>query len=265
MGMASYHTHSLRSDGHATVADMVAASAGLDELGLSDHYVLTPYPGETTAETWSMPLDELGDYVDEVRAAQASAPLPLRLGLEVDYFPETWEALPDRLDRYPFDYIIGSVHYVDRFNVDGGGVDWQELDQQQIDAVYSRYWQRVAALAATGLFDLVGHLDLPKKFGYRASNPLGGGALQALDAIHAAGMAMELNTSGWDKPCAEAYPSQALLGEARKRQIPMVITADAHAPVQLARHFERGRELLVATGYTETVRFQSRKRSTVPL
>lgn len=265
MGMTSYHTHSRWSDGRATIAEMIAAAAGLDEVGLSDHFVLTPYPGETSAEGWSLPLNEVGAYVGEVIAAMPSAPLPVRLGLEVDYFPETWKALPDRLGPYPFDYLIGSVHYVDRFNVDGAAADWQGLSQQQIDEVYGAYWQRIAALASTGLFDIVGHLDLPKKFAFYPSDPVGGGALEALDAIHASGMAIELNTSGWDKPCSEAYPSEALLREARDRQIPVVATADAHAPAEMARYFKRGRDLLVATGYSETVRFQGRERIAVPL
>jgi len=265
MGMTSYHTHSRWSDGRVSIAEMIAAATNLDELGCSDHFVLTPYPGETSAETWSLPLDQLAEYVDEVVAAMDAAPLPVRLGLEVDYFPETWEDLPNRLGSYPFDYLIGSVHYVDRFNVDGTAADWKSLSQPQIDAAYEGYWQRIADLASTGLFDFVGHLDLPKKFAFHASDPLGGGALEALDAIQAAGMAIELNTSGWDKPCCEAYPSESLLREARDRQIPVVLTADAHAPAFLERHFERGRELLMAVGYRETVRFRSRERIAVPL
>jgi histidinol-phosphatase (PHP family) len=263
--MTSYHTHSRWSDGQATIAAMVAADAGLDEVGISDHYVLTPYPGETTAAEWSMPLDDLGAYVDDVASAMATAPLPVRLGLELDYFPETWGALAERLAPYDFDYLIGSVHYVDRFNIDGSADDWRPLDQERINAMHVAYWQRVAGLAATGIFDFVGHPDLVKKFAFYASDGAAAGALAALDAISAAGMAIELNTSGWDKPCAEAYPSRSLLMEARARQIPVVLTADAHVPGELARHFQRGRELLKAVGYDETVRFSKRERLVVPL
>lgn len=265
MGMTSYHAHSSWSDGQTSIAEMIAAATNLDELGCSDHYVLTPYPRQTSAESWSLPIERVGEYVDEVTAAMDSAPLPVRLGLEVDYFPETWEELPDKLGSFPFDYLIGSVHYVDRFNVDGTIDDWKGLSQQQVDEAYEGYWQRIAGLASTGLFDFVGHLDLPKKFAFYASDPLGGGALEALDAIRAADMAIELNTSGWDKLCAQAYPSETLLREARSRQIPVVLTADAHGPALLERHFERGRELLLAVGYTETVRFRQRERTSVPL
>jgi histidinol-phosphatase (PHP family) len=85
--------------------------------------------------------------------------------------------------------------------------------------------------------------------------------LAALDAIAEAGMAVELNTSGWHQPCREAYPSPALLRQARRRGIPILISADAHAPADVARSF--GPALLMAreAGYTQTVRYAARRRS----
>src|SRR5579862_9018510 len=111
--ITSYHNHSRWSDGTCTIAEQIAMAAeiGLDEVGISDHFVMAP-PGLDT--DWSMPLDRLGEYVAEVQAAANASNKPVvRLGVEADFFPETVEALRARLAGYPFDYVIGSVHYVD--------------------------------------------------------------------------------------------------------------------------------------------------------
>src|SRR5262245_25345967 len=110
--LTSYHNHTTWSDGKATLAEQMAAAeqAGLDELGISDHYVPSPY----AVIDWSMPLERLGDYVAALKKAADSSPaVPLRIGLEADYFPQTVAALRDELARYPFDYVIGSVHFTD--------------------------------------------------------------------------------------------------------------------------------------------------------
>src|SRR5437763_12789151 len=103
--LTSYHNHTTWSDGAATVAAQIQAAraAGLDELGISDHYVL--YPGDRKVE-WSMEEDLLGDYVLDLRAAASETlGLTLRLGIEADFFPETIDTLRERLAAYPFDYV----------------------------------------------------------------------------------------------------------------------------------------------------------------
>jgi histidinol-phosphatase (PHP family) len=115
------------------------------------------------------------------------------------------------------------------------------------------------------LFDFVGHLDLPKKFGFHARADLSRERDAALDAIAAADLAVELNTAGWDKPCAECYPAAALLREVRTREIPVLVSADAHAPEKAAAHYRRAAEALWQIGFRETVRFRQRERIPVPL
>ncbi|MDX9979064.1 MAG: histidinol-phosphatase HisJ family protein [Lentisphaeria bacterium] len=261
----SYHNHSTWSDGTRPIAEMVAAAAaaGLVEFGMSDHYVLTPYRASNASE-WSMPLDRLHDYAAEVQAAQRED-IQVRLCLETDYFPETWRDLPGRLAGIPFDCLIGSVHYANEFPIDGNAVFWTPLSQEQVDEVHRLYWTRIRELAECGLFDLVGHLDLPKKFGFYPKADLAREREAALDAIAAAGMAIELNTAGWDKPCAECYPAPDLLRAARRREIPVAISADSHAPGTVTAHFRRAAELLRGLGFASTVRFRQRERFAVPL
>ncbi|MBT3286560.1 MAG: histidinol-phosphatase HisJ family protein [Victivallales bacterium] len=261
----SYHNHSTWSDGTRSVAEMVtaAAASGLTEFGISDHYVLIPHQPNNGSE-WSMPLARLDEYAAEVQATTRDG-ITVRLGIEADFFPETWQELPGRFAGIAFDYVIGSVHYADAFPIDCSLSYWTPLSQDEVDEVYRVYWIRIRQLAECGMFDLVGHLDLPKKFGYYPVADLSPERNAALDAIAAADLALELNTAGWDKPCAECYPSPALLREVRRREVPVLISADAHTPANVAAHYRRAAELLWEIGFRETVRFQQRERFTAPL
>jgi histidinol-phosphatase (PHP family) len=260
MTVTSYHNHTTWSDGAATVSAMIegARKSGLDELGIADHYVLTP---DSRHVAWSMRTELLADYVAQIsQAGENTEGIAVRLGLEVDYFPETIELVRHRLAPYSFDYLIGSVHFVDGFSIDSNARPWEELSQNERDNIWRGYWQRLRAAAETGLFDIAGHFDLPKKFGYFASVDLNREALGALDAIAEAAMAIEINTSGWEKPVREAYPSLFYLKEANRRGIPLIISADGHKSNDLVRHFDRARALAAEAGYTEAVRFHQRRR-----
>lgn len=263
--LTSYHNHTTWSDGAPTLAAQIqgARRAGLDELGISDHYVLHPTGEEVE---WTLPLDMLGDYVLELRAAaEETRDLTLRLGVEADFFPETVEELRERLAVYPFDYVIGSVHYVNDFPIDEDTKFWDALSPEERNEKWLLYWTRIRQLAESRVYDFVGHIDLPKKFGHRPTVDCTAEAHAALDAIAAADMAIEINTAGWSLPAAEAYPSLELLRAARERNIPLLINADAHFPEFLIRDFPRARALAREAGYTELVRYEKRKRYPVPL
>ncbi len=263
--LTSYHNHTRWSDGHPTLAGQIQAAraCGLTELGISDHYVLRP-DGEEVE--WTLPLDALGEYVlDVCSAARETRDLAVRLGVEADFFPETVEELRSRLEPYPWDFVIGSVHYVDLFPIDEDARFWNALSEEQRNETWRQYWMRICGLAESGVYDFVGHLDLPKKFGHRPTVELTAEEDQALDAIAAADMALEINTAGWSLPAKEGYPSLSLLQRARQRDIPLLINADAHFWEFLTRDFDRARALAHEAGYTELVRYHQRERFPVPL
>jgi histidinol-phosphatase (PHP family) len=262
--IASYHNHTTWSDGRATVAETLEAARalGLHEVGISDHWVLDP-DGETPR--WSMEPDALGAYVDHVRAACGEASPTLRLGLEADWFPGHGAAIAARLGEHEFDYLIGSVHTIDGFRADSYAHLWEALTVEERDDMHRRYWRAIADLARSRLFDIVGHLDLTKKFDQHPTVDLGPEIDAALDAIAEAGMAVELNTSGWGYPCRDAYPSLDLLRACRARGIPALLGADAHDPAALRRDFGRGAARLREVGYDRVAVFESRRRSDVAL
>jgi len=261
----SYHNHTTWSDGSATLAEMIdgARRARLNELGISDHFVLAP---GNRRFSWAIAPDSLDAYVVQVQQAMATTrDLTIRLGLEVDYFPETIELVKKRLAPYSFDYLIVSVHFVDDFAIDLNAQPWEGLSQDSRNRIWRCYWQCLRAAAESGLFDIIGHFDLPKKFNFFPSVDLTEDALAVLDAIAAADMAIEINSSGWDKPVQEAYPSPFYLQEANRRGIPLVINSDAHSSSDVTRNFDRACSLAASAGYTDLVRFESRRRFSYPL
>ena len=265
MIQASYHNHTTWSDGSATIPELIGAArkAGLLELGISDHFAIAP---GNPRYRWTLPAESLEEYVAEIRESiNTTKDITVRMGLEVDYFPETVEQIKKRLAACAFDYLIGSVHFVDEFAIDLNAQPWEGLSQDSRNNVWRSYWRLLGDAAQSGLFDVVGHFDLPKKFNFHPSVDLTADALAALDAVAAAGMSIEINTSGWDRPVKEAYPSLFYLQESYRRKIPLLISSDAHAADEVVRHFDRARQLAASAGYTELVRFEQRQRFTYPL
>ena len=246
----SLHNHSNWSDGTETLEAMcrAAKAAGIRIFGMSDHWVVPPKPG-MNSEVWSMRLDRLPEYVEtlkRIRDELEDDSFQLLIGVEADYFHENHAKVFDKLNQAGLDYVIGSVHYSDIFPIDHDASDWKGLSQAQIDDIWRIYWDKVTASAKNGAFDVIGHLDLPKKFAYMPSFDCTAMACEVLDAAQLTHKGIELNTAGWDKPCKEQYPSQKLLAEAKSRQIPIVISADAHSIPDLTRHFPEAEKLLRA-------------------
>lgn len=257
--LATYHNHSTFSDGKHSIAEMVdaATALGVDELGVSDHLVLPPR-GDVPA--YAMNPDRLEEYITAIRSAERPGGPAMRIGLEIDYFPEMEDELGSRLEVLPLDVRIGAVHCVDEFVVDSHPRAWKMLDESGRNAAHRGYWRRIEQMARSGLFDMVAHLDLPKKFGYHATDDLSDVVDAALDAIAAADLVVEVSTAGWHKPCLDAYPSIDLLQRCHSRHIAVTISADAHDAGHLVRDFKHAAERIAAVGYEHVARFDAARR-----
>lgn len=257
-----YHTHNRRCQ-HArgTVADYVrqAEAAGVAEIACTDHLPVDDRFGVETR----MPVADFPDYVEEVRAAAASAAIPVRLGIEADYYRGCEPHLARVLDQYPFDVVLGSVHFRDYFSTDPAarGV----ADRDRPDEAWTDYFRMIGELAGTGLVDIIGHLDLPKRFGMPTGpDRIGDAARRALDAIANAGMAIEINTSGAIHAVKEFYPSLTLLTWARERDIPITFGSDAHDPERVGDGFAAAVATARDAGYTASAWFDRRERNVLP-
>jgi histidinol-phosphatase (PHP family) len=239
--MVSYHCHTTFSDGINSVFEMVehAQKIGFSEIGISDHLVLHPTLGEDVF--WAMSLERLDAYVEMVEKAKVYFDIPLFLGLEVDYFPDNprQKEFDEILNRYSFDYLVGSIHFIDTFPIDYLPSDWSVLSQDQINQKHRCYWENMKSLAETKMFDIIGHVDIIKKMNFPSTEDLTKLIDDALFAIASNNLALEINTAGWDKPCAELYPSLEILQKVHQLGIPIVMNDDAHSVEQLGQHYEK--------------------------
>jgi histidinol-phosphatase (PHP family) len=217
-------------------------------------------------DDWRMLRGELPQYLEQVEVARRRFPgLPIRLGLEMDFL-EGCEAWWEELrGAAAWDFWIGSVHYL----ADGMEVDnpkylsrYREADPGE---VWAAYWERYEACIRSGWFDFVAHPDLPKKFGFRPAGDLRRFYEPAVQALVDTGLAYEINTAGLRKDCRELYPAVQFAALAREAGVPVLVNSDAHAVAELGAGYAEAVALLREVGYEEVVRFEGRRRLSVPL
>lgn len=239
-----------------------ALASGLEEIGFSDH---NPLPGGFDSQH-RMEERQIEAYLTMVQRMRECYPrMPIKTGFEVDFLPGAEEFLRIQLERYPFDYVYGSVHYLGDWNFDNP-VFVHRWDTQDVDDLYARYFDCLDRMIHTRLFDIVAHADLIKKFGHRP-------AALDLDAIYerlcaslrATGMCLEINTAGLRKEVGEIYPERRMLEIACRYAVPIVFGSDAHRPDEVGYAFDYAAKLARSVGYTHSQRFSQRKREAVEL
>jgi len=262
--LATFHNHSTWSDGQASLEELYAHAGliGVDILGVSDHFCV--YPDGTVLEGSLTPSNVAG-YVAGVRGLQRKDGIEVVAGIEFDWFEQSRDTLAPYANGLPLDYRIGSVHHVGDQAFDIDASFWVSKTDGEVNGVYAAYWRLVRQMAESRLFDIAAHLDLPKKFGFYPKTDLHALEDAALDAIKASDMAVELNTAGFGKPCADGYPSVDILKRCRSREIPVTLSADAHTPGHLLFEFKRGLANLREAGYSSVARFRNRERWSEPL
>jgi histidinol-phosphatase (PHP family) len=262
---ADYHMHTplcRHASGQPAEYAACAVAAGLAEIGFSDHSPMR----RDDFDNWRMRFDQLDEYVESVRRVQKdSAGLVVKLALEVDYLPGHEDWIRELAARHPWDYLIGSVHYVsDSWAVDNPEsiAQWKDRDPYE---VWSTYFDRLTRAADSGLFEIIGHADLPKKFKIYPKQDCAPLFNRFLETAQRKNIAIELNTAGLRKECREIYPSRAFLQLAAQKKLPITFGSDAHAPSEVAGGFAEAVALARSVGYTHSCRFTQRRRTESPL
>lgn len=244
-----YHTHHHRC-GHAqgTIEQYIqfALAQRLTEIGISDHAPLYWLEGDHPSPGSAMARSHLAEYVDEVLSLRAkyAGRIQVRLGLEADYVEGWDDVYRDALAPYPFDYVIGSVHYVfDQhiYNV------YRWPDCVDPERHYAEYFRLVRASARSGLFDFLGHTSGILAYGPPpATELLQREFAETAAAVAEAGVAIEINASGIRKGGPEPFPASALLREYLDAGVPMTYGSDSHLPSEVGHAREIATPLLAS-------------------
>jgi len=279
-----YHMH-LEPDHHASKCPYdvervrlyveSARARGTGEIGVSEHcnrfsafrsvmgYLLDEVEGEELRAWLELSFtEELDRYVEAVLQAKAEG-LPVKLSLEVDYLPGQEDAIRRIVSAYPFDYVIGSVHFIGAWGIDiSPEIGWP---QRSVDQAYLDYFRLLEMAARSGLFDTLAHPDLIKKFGHRPNFPLDELYDEIARVIKESGVAAEISSAGLFKPVGEIYPAQALLERFHDRGVPVTLGSDAHEPHHVSQGLDRAVQAAVAAGYRTVTRFDGRRPVQVEL
>jgi len=252
-----YHTHHelcKHATGRTVDYARAARDKGIKEFAATDHCPTDVGFGIEHR----MKLDEFPKYRADVDEARRAVPeVTIRFGVEADFYPGCEHFLKPFLENEAFDIVLGSVHFRDYWS---SNKVKRGLSDGDIPAlVWQEYFSLIGRLADTHLYDVVTHLDLPKRFGNALSpDSLRKCCLPALDRIAHAGMAIEINTSGMIHSIEEMYPSLEMLSWASERGIGLTFGSDAHSPNRVGDRFEDAVELARTAGFKKARRFANR-------
>ncbi len=259
-----------------------ARAAGVEEVALTEHLFRFTQADRLLRGFWDDEPDaalrasmadywddharaDLDEYVACVLAAK-EAGLPVVLGLEVDYYPGRMDDVAALLAGYPFDVLLGSVHWLGTWRFDdlADPVSMAQWSVRAVDDAWDQYTLAIEELAATGTCDVLAHPDLVKVAGHRPAAPEEWWDRLA-EAAATSGMAAELSSAGWRKPAAEAYPAPALLARFVARGVPLTTASDAHRLPDVAQRSAELAAMVRALDVGHLRAFRARQPVDVPV
>ena len=272
--ITDYHLHLRGDDLAASAADHfnpeniaryveAAEAVGVTELGCAEHM----YRFTEALNVWRHPfwdewaIDDIDQYVEAVEAS------PIKLGIEGDYILGAEEKLEEMLGPRPFDYVVGSVHFLGDYSLDTEEYSiWDGT--QDPDDIWRRYFETLASAARSGLFDILAHPDLVKVWGRAGRLPSVDPRTMyepAIEAIAESGIAVEVSTAGLRKGVGEIYPAPAFMEMCVEAGAAFALSSDAHEPAQIAFRYPEGLAFLADHGVSEIAVFEGRERRLVPV
>ena len=289
--MLDYHIHLWphgRRDTVPTIEELAAycaraAEAGVTEIALTEHLFRFVQADALLHGFWADDPDaglrasmaqywddharaDLDRYVSCVLEAKAAG-LPVVLGLEVDYYRDRMGEVAALLAGYPFDVLLGSVHWVGaswRFDDLGDPLSMAQWSSRTVEGAWDDYTTALEELAASGTCDVLAHPDLIKVTGRRPGEPEEFWDRMA-EAAAASGMAAEVSSAGWRKPAAEAYPAPPLLARFAARGVPFTTASDAHGLPGVAERAGDLVDLLRDAGVATLRAYRGRVPTEVPI
>ncbi len=236
--MLDYHVHtSLCKHAVGEMEEYVQAAIdhGITEMCFTDH---APLPDGMDKEH-RMEEKDMEPYLEQIAILNRKyRDISLLSGVEIDYMEGSETYYKAFLSRYHFDLVIGSVHFIRKWG-DGQWVFNFDYSEETLQQQYRDYFEVLINGIQTGLFDVVGHLDLIKRPGFPVMDTNRKDVEKVLAAVKAKGMSIELNTSGLRKHIGEIYPAMKIIEMVIKKQIPIAMASDAHRPEHVGYRFDQ--------------------------
>jgi len=257
-----------------------AAARGVTEIGITEHFYRCVESIPVLGRWWERdPSPVLRGEMDAIMAAELNLSLeryvevvldakarglPVKLGLEVDFEPGLEQATADLLAGYPFDYLIGSVHWLGAWDYVRPAAP-AEFERRGIDRAWRQYFELETQLAASGMVDVLAHADAIKSVGLRPTADLADVYAPVVEAAAASGTAVEVSSAGLRRASSEIFPAPDFLRMFAAAGVPITLASDAHVPEQAGWGHDDVVAAARSSGYTDYLRFDRRRRVVTPL
>ena len=256
----SLHTHTTGFDGNNTEEEMLlkATEKGLTTIGFSNHFIVYPTIKEAKmyqyalkggydtiyASSFVEAINRFKPHYAKIDELREKTNVKILKGMEVDFFAsqEWWDGFQAALQILKPDYLIGSAHFIEYKNTLYNIHDLKNSPYEEQQKLLHQYWQNERSAAASGLFDFMAHLDLPKKVGLGTEEKWQEEEQKTIASIKESNIKVELNTSFF-KFGAEPYPSPRIMKLLAEYNVPVLISDDAHDSARLADHFEQTEQM----------------------
>ncbi|MGI6147589.1 MAG: histidinol-phosphatase HisJ family protein [Bacillota bacterium] len=235
---ADFHVHSsfsLDSMTHMFEMCEAAIARGLTSVCFTEHVEFDP----ADFGYGFFDYDRYRAGIQEARARYGHI-LRIGMGAEVSFTSKKVDEIRDFLANHEFDFVLGSLHMIDELFIGGD----EYFEGRTEEEVYAPYWAELAAMASSGLFKRIGHLDYlkqahPPTWGPFSFEHWQDHIARALEAILASGATIEVNTSGIRKGLGEPFPSWEII-ELYKALggVSVTMGSDAHRPWHVAGYFD---------------------------
>jgi histidinol-phosphatase (PHP family) len=262
-----YHMHSNFScDCHARMADMCAAAVarGVAEIGFSEHYDL--FDGETANCRDYFRLEPWAAELARQQTAFAGR-LTIRAGIEIGE-PHLFRAEAQALlARYPFDYVLGSLHWVGAHSI----FDSRYFEARAAKDAFRLFYEELERMTAVGGFDILSHFDVPVRTAFAVYGRYAAAEHEqylrpVLRNCIERGIALDLNTAALRRRAQVLTPGLEILriyvemGGER-----VTLGSDAHRPDQVGSHLDTAMQIAHQAGLKYLTHFEKREARLVEM
>ena len=273
--MIDYHLHTLFCNHAAGGMERYVQNAldsGFREICFLDHLTIRPaYRCEARADRktehgLSMTPEEIPHYFYAVQILKQAYKnkINVKAGLEVDFNSDYTDYYQKIVDTFAFDVIAASLHFPNGFDIVTHRSGWR-YGENDTDEVYAMYFEQFKKMLEYDYFDVICHIDLIKKFGRKPKKSFEIEYDNILGIIKDKGKTIEVNTSGYDHPARDIYPSLRILEKCYRKGISITMGSDAHHPANVGRHYKGVLPILLSIGYRRLAIFTKRQRGEVQI
>ena len=244
-----------------------AERRGIDEICFATHFI----PRGPDIKH-GIAVEDIPEYLEEIRTAQETTDVQLRTGLEIDWFPQEERRIEAILDEYPLDLVLGSMHYVRGIDIGSRRHSPAFFLGKRIDDALEIYYEEWRKAVESGLFDVMAHPDYFRKYlGLSHSTPIswedyGSTVYEAIDSLKSHRVGIEVNPSGWRHGIRDVYPIKGFLETANKAGVEKVtIGSDCHSWESLGKNTLKAARRLEEAGYDHLCVFEGRRNRKIDL